>query len=172
MLILVIGVCSGVAVSVVFGIVVGLIGGVVSSVVIGMVGECRRISYFVRVHSAYHRLRAGIGFTMLQWGIVVSGVAVMRIFVENNISGEALNLTFTLVATLVCLLFGMAFGILFTPFSRHFLLRYCLWLDGAMPLRYVGFLHYATERRILEQDGGLWRFRHQNLQGYFAGLDT
>ena len=39
-----------------------------------------------------------------------------------------------------------------------------------MPLRDVEFLRYATEQRILQQDGGQWRFRHQNLQDYFAEL--
>jgi len=38
-----------------------------------------------------------------------------------------------------------------------------------MPLRWVSFFKYATSARILEQDGGQWRFRHQILQDYFAG---
>ena len=40
-----------------------------------------------------------------------------------------------------------------------------------MPLRYVEFLDYAArELRILEKDGGQWRFRHQNLQDYFVRM--
>ena len=44
-------------------------------------------------------------------------------------------------------------------------------LKGTMPLKYATFLDYAAEARILEKDGGHWRFRHQNLQDYFANLD-
>lgn len=52
----------------------------------------------------------------------------------------------------------------------HFALRFCFWIEGAMPLKYATFLDYAAEARILEKDGGQWRFRHQNLQEYFANL--
>jgi hypothetical protein len=51
---------------------------------------------------------------------------------------------------------------------KHWMLRICLTLEGSMPLRYADFLSYATELRILEKDGGQWRFRHQILQDYFA----
>ena len=54
----------------------------------------------------------------------------------------------------------------------HVILRLCLYLEGAMPLRYATFLDYAAEARILEKDGGQWRFRHQNLQEHFANLDV
>lgn len=54
----------------------------------------------------------------------------------------------------------------------HVILRLCLYLEGAMPLRYATFLEYAAEARILEKDGGQWRFRHQNLQEHFANLDA
>jgi hypothetical protein len=57
-----------------------------------------------------------------------------------------------------------------SPLFRHWVLRIILAQEGAMPLRYVTFLDYAAEIRILEKDGGHWRFRHQYLQEYFASL--
>ena len=52
---------------------------------------------------------------------------------------------------------------------KHLMLRFCLWLEGSMPIRYVNFLDYCSEIRILEKDGGRWRFRHQILADYFRG---
>lgn len=48
--------------------------------------------------------------------------------------------------------------------------RLFLYIKGKAPLRYETFLNYTVEARILEKDGGFWRFRHQELQDYFAKL--
>lgn len=62
-------------------------------------------------------------------------------------------------------------GFLATPLIRQFIVRLSLFIQGKMPLKYATFLNYAAEARILEKDGGQWRFRHQNLQEYFAKMD-
>jgi len=49
-------------------------------------------------------------------------------------------------------------------------LRIALSLEKKAPLKYVQFLEATTKARILEKDGGQWRFRHQLLQDYFAQL--
>ncbi len=36
-----------------------------------------------------------------------------------------------------------------------------------MPFPYAPFLDYCVRLRLLEKDGGAWRFRHQILQDYF-----
>ena len=36
-----------------------------------------------------------------------------------------------------------------------------------MPFPMATFFNYCTDLRILETDGGSWRFRHQILQDYF-----
>jgi len=51
---------------------------------------------------------------------------------------------------------------------RHTLVYLSLVLEKTIPFRIVGFLNYAVDVRILEKDGGHWRFRHQKLQDYFA----
>jgi hypothetical protein len=50
----------------------------------------------------------------------------------------------------------------------HFALRYVLWLEGVMPLNYVGFLRYATERIFLRRVGGGYIFIHRLVQEHFA----
>lgn len=75
--------------------------------------------------------------------------------------------------------FIISFSILFycpalllrTPLFRHLILRFCLYQEDKMPLKYATFLDYSAEIGILEKDGGHWRFRHQNLQDYLADLD-
>jgi len=58
-----------------------------------------------------------------------------------------------------------------TPIIRHFILRYGLFMERKIPLYFVKFLNEATEVRILEKDGGQWRFRHQIIQDYFANIE-
>jgi hypothetical protein len=82
--------------------------------------------------------------------------------------------------TLVKLFLGFIFGFIFLlilgafsiPLFLHSCLRFCLWYEDALPLKYATFLDYAAEMRILEKTGGQWRFRHQNLQEHFANLDN
>lgn len=54
------------------------------------------------------------------------------------------------------------------PMVAHACLRLAIFLEGSLPLRLVHFLNEMTERRLLESDGGSWRFRHKILQDYFA----
>lgn len=65
------------------------------------------------------------------------------------------------------LLYGMIIGLLITGLFTHLMLCICLKWEKKLPLRWVRFFKYATDERILEQDGGQWRFRHQILQDYF-----
>lgn len=53
---------------------------------------------------------------------------------------------------------------------QHGLLRYQLYRQGLLPLRLVDFLNKMTKCHLMESDGATWRFRHQLIQNYFAGL--
>ncbi|MCY7392411.1 MAG: hypothetical protein LH647_13295 [Leptolyngbyaceae cyanobacterium CAN_BIN12] len=54
------------------------------------------------------------------------------------------------------------------PFIQHFILRFILALNHLTPWRYVRFLNYCTERRLLQRVGGRYRFLHRELLEYFA----
>jgi len=43
-----------------------------------------------------------------------------------------------------------------------------LWAGGAAPWRFIRFLHFATERRVLQQVGGRYRFIHVSLRDHLA----
>jgi len=61
--------------------------------------------------------------------------------------------------------------ILYLCLKFTLILRFCFYLEGVMPLRYVDFLEYGCACRFLEHnDGGSYRFRHKILQDYFASL--
>jgi GTPase SAR1 family protein len=77
----------------------------------------------------------------------------------------------SIVLTIIVVPYLSISTIIPTAFFQHLILRFCLYIQGMVPLRYATFLDYATSLRILEKDGGQWRFRHQHLQEYFAKLN-
>ncbi|WP_287355960.1 NACHT domain-containing protein [Moorena sp. SIO3B2] len=54
------------------------------------------------------------------------------------------------------------------PVIQHFVLRLILWRSGSIPWNYADFLSYATERRLIKQVGGRYRFIHDLLREHFA----
>jgi hypothetical protein len=72
----------------------------------------------------------------------------------------------------IALGFGLVGALAYGGYAclSHLALRLVLWRDGAMPLNYVRFLDYATERVFLIRAGGGYIFVHRLLQEYFAGL--
>ncbi|MEO1185569.1 MAG: NACHT domain-containing protein, partial [Cyanobacteria bacterium J06636_27] len=53
---------------------------------------------------------------------------------------------------------------------KHLTLRFILWVYGYIPLNFVNFLNYATERIFLQQSGNGYIFRHRLLLECFASL--
>jgi signal peptidase I len=53
----------------------------------------------------------------------------------------------------------------------HVLLRWILFRNQVIPWNYARFLTYASERGILKQSGGRFRFYHDLLREHFAGED-
>jgi GTPase SAR1 family protein len=51
---------------------------------------------------------------------------------------------------------------------QHFVLRFVLSASGTLPLRFVRFLQFATERRLLQRVGGRYRFIHVTLRDHLA----
>lgn len=51
---------------------------------------------------------------------------------------------------------------------KHYSLRFVLAYYGHIPFRYVRFLNYCEERKLLQKIGGRYRFIHRELQDDFA----
>ena len=141
-----------------------LVSGFIYGSVIGILGGlfffCRRISWFAKLSNPYQRLRAGILFNVLQLGGLMGASSIVLMLLGWWESSWLLPI--------VIFILGSFLGFLFNPLYKHCLLRFCLTLEGSLPFKYVSFLRYATELRVLEEEGGQWRFRHQNFQDYFA----
>ncbi|HEV2704390.1 MAG TPA: NACHT domain-containing protein [Pyrinomonadaceae bacterium] len=183
------GLVWGLGGGIIFGLFLGLMIGVleglttdtvVSSVIIGLlfgvpagVGYGIQLSFeslknhtkYVRIESPYQRFYGGF-ITNLIFVILTVSLALLLSFFYLEVRADGL---FILYALLIGLPVMVVLETLFThSLTKHFLLRIALYLEGVMPLRYATFLDYAADARILEKDGGQWRFRHQNLQEYFA----
>ncbi len=59
-----------------------------------------------------------------------------------------------------------------TACIQHFVLRWLLWWERAIPWNYPHFLDYATEHVLLQKVGGGYMFVHRFLLEYFASLEA
>jgi len=169
------------------GLWVALLAGTLLSLMLSLKNALAHVMKFAYLAKPYQRLKGGLVINIVQWTVllvVLFTALILRVFFENG-SEEAVSsnqmqpgevtilLVLGIIALIILLMFVFVYasigGIAGTAFFNHAMLRLCLYLEGAIPLRYVRFLDYATASRILEKDGGQWRFRHQYLQDYFSG---
>jgi hypothetical protein len=137
-----------------------------------------KVTQFVSLKTPYQRLKSGIFLSIFEWVVFTEIMMLSMAFYEiryeiysDNSLTESEHLVLfisTVLILIVSLIRGFFSGIFFTPLFSHIVLRIWLWFEGSVPLKYATFLDYAAKARILEKDGGQWRFRHQNLQEYFA----
>jgi NACHT domain len=89
-------------------------------------------------------------------------------FILDKFNDFITNPVLNFLLSLIKIIFILTPILLIFSLLQHFILRLCLWFEGSTPLKYATFLNLAAEARILEKDGGHWRFRHQTLQEHFA----
>jgi hypothetical protein len=51
---------------------------------------------------------------------------------------------------------------------QHFILRVMLWYNGSIPWNYDRFLKHVTQRTLMQQTGGRYRFTNSLLRNYLA----
>lgn len=123
----------------------------------------RIIKKFEYLTFDYQRLRTGYVYNFIRWNSIILLCCVLLInFIAFN-SG-----TFNMRPVLLLVPFTFSLSFLNTAIFKHALLRFCLVLAPVIPIRFATFLNYATSAKLLEKDGGSWRFRHQELQDYLA----
>ncbi len=162
----VIGLVVGLAGALIFKLPTGLVGGLVFALVItlvtGLVGGLsgKQINEDQRV-----KPNQGIrnsGWNALRVGLLAALVGAPGIgLVAGPIGGLVGGLAFGLLGSLV---FGGS------AYLQHYLLRFLLWQNGAIPLHYVLFLEKAHDHILLQRVGGGYRFIHPLFQEYFASL--
>ncbi len=126
-----------------------------------------RISIKVgNLRNPYQRLKGGLGFNLIKWAVAFTLTDfVGAIYMSGGWSPSVGLLIFMSIYVPLLSLINSAM-------LKHLILRFSLGITRTMPFRHVTFLNYAVKARILEKDGGQWRFRHQNLQEYFADLEV
>jgi hypothetical protein len=70
------------------------------------------------------------------------------------------------------LFYGLFSGLIggATACIQHYVLRFILYTEGCMPLKYSHFLEYATDRLFLQKVGGGYIFVHRMLLEHFAEM--
>ncbi|NEQ10707.1 MAG: NACHT domain-containing protein [Moorea sp. SIO4E2] len=100
--------------------------------------------------------------SLISFPVILLPVVLTTLDLEENVEPlEALIFAFGLA-----MLFGFFFAGI--PVIQHFVLRLILWRSGSIPWDYAHFLSYATERRLIKQVGGRYRFIHDLLREHFA----
>lgn len=154
-------------ISIVGGALIGSLGGLCYGLITGFFNEIRSKD-FSETRSPLQKLRRGLIFTPFKWMLILSSASFVFAYFLLPEKAPAGNPPGIFIVILIFGILGLIIGFLLTSFFKHFILRYCLFIEGSIPLRYEAFLNYATKLRILERDSGTWRFRHQILQDYFA----
>lgn len=153
----------------------GMIVGALSGVFIIGFEELRVIKSFASLEYPYQRLLGGCSSKLfLSILVILLFLIGMRLY-EPHLRNTYPYLYPNYEIYLVLILFPLFFTIstlVSLPLIRHLILRVDLYKENKMPFKYATFLDYAVSLRILEKDGGHWRFRHQNLQEHFATIDN
>lgn len=104
------------------------------------------------IEKSYKRLYSPLFFNFLQW------IFPIFIFLYTCTS---INKNIYSLYLIICVFVATTLN---NVFCEHFILRFLLFLETKIPLRYRTFLNKVSQTGILEKDGGQWRFRHQLLQ--------
>jgi hypothetical protein len=118
-----------------------------------------------------------IGFsTSLVAGMLV-GLLLIISLISNEIgNGRVFNLNILILilywAMGIGLLFGLSMGLSFGGLFaiHHIALRFILSANNSMPMNYVNFLEYASERLFLRRVAGGYIFVHRLLMEHFARM--
>ncbi|NEO82417.1 NACHT domain-containing protein [Moorena sp. SIO4G3] len=103
--------------------------------------------------------------------VILSLISFPVTFLLSVLPNLVLGINVELLSTLLLACWiAMFLGFLFAglPVIQHFVLRLILWRSGSIPWNYADFLSYATERRLIKQVGGRYRFIHDLLREHFA----
>jgi hypothetical protein len=134
------------------------------------------ISYFSVTKSPYERLSAGLLRDATLLGIlgICSYFLIIYPLLKDIENHHLLEFT-AFYNLLIPMFFGGVFwllGIVISPISQHFVLAYFLSLENKAPVKMAKFYNHCTDLRLLENEGGRWRFRHQFIHDYFLNQEN
>jgi NACHT domain len=156
----------------------GLLGGLVGILVGGLFG-CFMFETFVLNEEIKHEDYPNQGiinsakYSAAFAGITIGVAALCFYFIKNNKFYFQHTLAYSKILFFLSL---MLLTLVLSGFMRgggrvcvqHFTLRVILSFNHLVPWHYVRFLKYCTERRLLQQVGGRYRFIHRELLEHLA----
>jgi hypothetical protein len=179
---IVVGLISWLIVGLIPAVIIGLIGGLIGWLIIDLLGGLTGRLVFELVNGASGQQVSKDGQMRPNQAIrdsgskavcigLVGGLAVALIV--GLIGARAIGLEQMVVLVVFLAVFS---GVLIAQavggraYVCHYILRYILYRNGAMPWQYIRFLDEATRRNILQRVGGGHRFVHPLLMDYFASI--
>ncbi len=129
--------------------------------------KIKNVKEFSAIENPYQRFFGGLVVNLLFAIIMILVFGSSLVFLNYDSDYFENTILFPMIALIIFTLSSIQRN----PLFQHPMLRISLYLEGSVPAKYVTFLNHCAEARILEKDGGHWRFRHQNLQEYFANSD-
>ncbi|NES87258.1 MAG: NACHT domain-containing protein [Moorea sp. SIO2B7] len=166
---LIYGLIYGLSVGLIYGLSVGLSVGLIRGLIIGLLyGLIRGLSgeEVKTRNKPNQRIKESAKNTVILSIISFPGTFLLFVL-PDLVSGENVKLLSMLIgASGMAMLIGFSYA--GRPVIQHFVLRLILWRSGSIPWDYAHFLSYATERRLIKQVGGRYRFIHDLLREHFA----
>jgi hypothetical protein len=148
----------------------GLILGPIIAVFFGIMGGFTRGQVVLRAapnQGVRRSVRRSLLFGLVVFVLIVVSMVLVFPVLGQDESPLAIVADLALRACLSC---ALPFALVHGGYAglSHAALRLMLWRQGAMPLRYVDFLEYATECIFLRRVGGGYMFVHRLVQEHFA----
>lgn len=121
----------------------------------GFVNSFYEVTSLPKITKAYSRLRAQIKFEFIQWSILIFPM----VFVTKVINPFQVAIV------------GYFIAFITSPFFKHLTIRIILFFERRFPFRLARFLNSASKTGLMENDGGLWRFKHQLIKNHFTSIN-
>ncbi|WP_416962513.1 hypothetical protein [Streptomyces sp. Agncl-13] len=101
------------------------------------------------------------------WALMIAGGAglVMGLIMANSSTGRGQ----VAQASVLLVVLALWVPIAVRPWPRYVVARSWLWLRGDLPRDLMGFLEHAHKVSALRQVGGVYQFRHKDVQEYLSG---
>ena len=148
-----------------------ILGGIIGCIVFSF-KQLKKVTNFVRNDKPYAKIISGIRFLLLFflsiWLLLYGSFATLVIKSTAIPTDAKLGILISFFVVSILLVGEIALLTIRHKLLQHFILRFYLYLEDGLTLKLVTFLDYVTEKRLLEKDGGNWRFRHESFQRYFA----
>jgi hypothetical protein len=180
-----------------YGFLFGLIGGLVYGLLFGLIGGFFNIKRYPKTLNPYKRFLTPIFFDFLRWLFTFIILIVLLDLFFYKIS----FIDISYIRYIQGIFLSFFITLIVSPLFKHIILRFLIFLEGNIPLKYVTFLNNISGKPIdykrdnkgnivldkgsnpiiyikaqlgtglIEKDGGQWRFRHQLIQDRLAGKE-